>query len=541
VTQTLQDIIGHEPFHWRGDRDGLEQFNGTFTNLQGAATALTTTELQEFKDFLATITFPPNPFRTFNNSLSTNLALPGHFALGRGARQAGQQLPDGNAQTGLNRFRQQGTSGCTHCHTLPVGVGPDLIWNGLAWRQFPIGTNGQRHTAMIALERSSFLPFKIAQLRSLQDKIGMDLQNASSMSGFGFFHDGSVDSLVRFLQDGFGFRDDKESADMIAFLLSFTGSDLPAGLINDPDRPPGSPGKDVAAAVGRQTTITDTAPVRLIDDMILLANSATSRVDLVVRGEMDGLQRGWVLNRGPVRFQSDRNGETMTTSQLSLLANTNNPLTYTLVPRGAGFRIGVDRDEDGFFDRTEIEYGSDPLDPISRATNTPPIVSTIADTSVAAGSLLSLIVAATDNDKPAQTLSFTLDPPRPAGADIDHASGLLTWKPTQSQALSAYTIAVHVSDDGIPPRSTTTSFSVTVRQHPLAPAMGTVTVGTNGVTIQWVAIVGRSYKVQFKDSLADPAWTDLGNELSANSFEMSFQDATAHLRDERYYRVLLIE
>src|SRR5206468_5186367 len=33
VTQTLQDIIGHEPFHWRGDRPHLESFNVTFTNL----------------------------------------------------------------------------------------------------------------------------------------------------------------------------------------------------------------------------------------------------------------------------------------------------------------------------------------------------------------------------------------------------------------------------------------------------------------------------------------------------------------------------
>ncbi len=32
TTTTLQDIIGHEPFHWRGDRLGIEQFNITFTN-----------------------------------------------------------------------------------------------------------------------------------------------------------------------------------------------------------------------------------------------------------------------------------------------------------------------------------------------------------------------------------------------------------------------------------------------------------------------------------------------------------------------------
>ena len=41
VTQTLQDIINHEPLHWRGDRFGLEEFNGAFPGLLGRATGLT--------------------------------------------------------------------------------------------------------------------------------------------------------------------------------------------------------------------------------------------------------------------------------------------------------------------------------------------------------------------------------------------------------------------------------------------------------------------------------------------------------------------
>ena len=35
TTQTLQDIIGKEPHHWRGDRDGIEAFNGAFESLLG--------------------------------------------------------------------------------------------------------------------------------------------------------------------------------------------------------------------------------------------------------------------------------------------------------------------------------------------------------------------------------------------------------------------------------------------------------------------------------------------------------------------------
>jgi YVTN family beta-propeller protein len=84
VTQSLQDIIGREPFHWRGDRPGIESFNGTYTNLHGAEAALTPGEMGELREFLTTIRFPPNPYRNFDKSLVTNLPLPGHIALGDG-------------------------------------------------------------------------------------------------------------------------------------------------------------------------------------------------------------------------------------------------------------------------------------------------------------------------------------------------------------------------------------------------------------------------------------------------------------------------
>src|SRR5206468_4471898 len=104
VTQTLQDIIGHEPFHWRGDRPDIEAFNVTFTNLQGAARGLTQKEMRELRDFLSSIRLPPNPYRQLDNSLSTNIPLRGHVALGEGVLPAGAPLPNGNAAAGLAAF-----------------------------------------------------------------------------------------------------------------------------------------------------------------------------------------------------------------------------------------------------------------------------------------------------------------------------------------------------------------------------------------------------------------------------------------------------
>jgi YVTN family beta-propeller protein len=357
TTQTLQDIIGHEPFHWRGDRDGIEKFDVTFTNLQAGPVGITTNQMLEFKNFLATVRFAPNPFRQFDNSLSTNLPLPGQFALGRGTLPAGAQLPNGNAQNGQRTFQNTNDSAnaCIECHSSPTGLGSDMRFVGV-WIPVPVGSNSAHHVAMVSLPRASNLPFKVPQLRNMFDKFGMDLTQTNSRAGFGFSHDGSVDTLTRFVQDGFGFTDDQQTADLIAFLLSLTGSDLIINATNDSNRSPGLPGLDTAAAVGRQITINNSASVALINTMIAMATSATGRVDLVVKGWESGLPRGWFYDSTRSLFQSDRQAETETATALRALAAVGSEQTYTLVPRGTGRRIGIDRNADGFLDRDVLDF-----------------------------------------------------------------------------------------------------------------------------------------------------------------------------------------
>lgn len=366
VTLTLEDIISHEPFHWRGDRDGLEQFQVTFTNLQGAASSLTSNQMQELKAFLATVRFSPNPFRLFDNSLSTNLSMPGQAVLGRGSLPAGAPLPNGNAQAGQTTFRQTvAPTDCIVCHTLPTGLGTDMHFNGAVWQQIPPGTNSSHHTALIELERANDLPFKVPSLRNLYDKFGMDLSHTNSRAGFGFFHDGGVDTLVRFIQDAFSITNDQTTADLTAFLVSFTGSDLIPGSVSDQNRSPGVASLDTPAAVGFQLTISSSAPVALLSNMVALASSPASRVDLIAKGFKDGLARGWFFDRTSGNFQSDRLSEVLSPASLRALAAVGSEQTYTIVPAGAGRRMGVDEDGDGFLDRDELDFGSDPRNPLS--------------------------------------------------------------------------------------------------------------------------------------------------------------------------------
>jgi YVTN family beta-propeller protein len=353
VTITLQDIIGHEPFHWRADRRGLEEFNSTFPRLLAATNELTGGEMAEFKAFLASIHFPPNPFRNFDNSLSTNLPLPGHVAVGLHELPAGASLPNGNARQGLQKY---GQGACIGCHRLP---------SGLSFESSPPDTNGNHRLASLVLGRNLNLPFRGSQLRNLAEKVGMDTTSTNSRAGFGFTFNGRVDSLARFLEVGFPFSltNDQSTADMIALLLSMTGSDLPA----NPVYPDGVPSKDVPAAVGRQLTLSQPVRPPLLDAMLSLSAADRGRVDLVAKGVVQGVARGWSYDTWKGWFQSDRVAERLTLDELLALVEPGSELTFTVVPSGAGQRIGIDRDEDGFFDRDELDAGSDP----ARATSIP--------------------------------------------------------------------------------------------------------------------------------------------------------------------------
>jgi len=373
TTQTLQDIVGKEPFHWRGDRDGLEQFNGAFIGLQGDDANLDPAEMQDFEDFLATLYFPPNPYREFDNSLSTALPLPGQYSSGR-FTPAGTPLPDGDAQRGLALFRPPNfldlsALACVTCHTTPIGMGADRTIGALNFKLIPPGPNGEAHHALVSVDGSKQATIKIPQLRSLYKKLGFDLTQTANLSGFGLVHDGSVDSLARFVEEpAFDLKSVQDTADLVAFLLSFSGSDLPKGKKAIVQLEPiGTDSQDTHAAVGRQATVAAATPdpqtAALVASMIALADQDV--VGLAVKGIVAGEARGYYYDSSSASFQSDRQAETIAPAALLAGAASGAELTYTVVPEVSEVRIGVDRDADGWFDRDELDAGSDPADPAS--------------------------------------------------------------------------------------------------------------------------------------------------------------------------------
>jgi len=327
VTQTLQGIIGNEPFHWRGEKNDLTEFNAAFTHLQGADAELSATQMASLADYVGSLVFPPNPNRNIDNTLRTAVNI-------YGGAQTGVNVV-GNAVSGQNLFNTgqffagpPGAPGltCTACH---VGA---------------IGSNNRVDIPAPGGEQQNR---KNSHLRELWRKIGADRGSQAALRGFGFEHNGEKSTFQDAITAGFNFANNptgqQQRRDIEAFCMSFNSG--------------------THAGVGQQTTANGTSnDAARINQFIAMATGG--QVGLVVKGRVGGLARGWMFQAGS--FRSDRATEpTITPAALLALAGTGSELTYTIVPAGSQNRLGIDRDLDGFSDRTELDAGSDPANPAS--------------------------------------------------------------------------------------------------------------------------------------------------------------------------------
>jgi YVTN family beta-propeller protein len=333
TTQSLRGMANHGPMHWRGDRTGgtgggnpLDENAGflkfivAFDGLLGRGGPITNAQMQAFATFILQVTYPPNPIRNLDNSLET-------------PQSNGESLYLGPVTDAIRT--------CNGCHTLdPV--------NGF------FGTDGE-----MSFENET-QDFKIPHLRNMYQKVGMfgmpaipllgsgpTSHQGDQVRGFGFLHDGSIDTLFRFHGSGVFSLDDTEQQELEAFMFAF-----PTNL---------------APIVGQGITLTSTSPAAVGTRInLLIARAAANECELTVKGTLAGQQRGWwrAVNG---TFVADRASDpSLTDAQLRNQASTpGQERTYLCVPPGSGVRVGIDRDEDGFRDRDEIDAGSDPADPTS--------------------------------------------------------------------------------------------------------------------------------------------------------------------------------
>lgn len=173
--------------------------------------------------------------------------------------------------------------------------------------------------------------------------------------------------------------------------------------------------------------------------------------------------------------------------------------------------------------------------------NSAPIISAIPAHDVVANNSLRFFIPSSDTDLPEQNLKYALTGGSPLGAVISADTGEFVWIPSETQ-IGTFTLTVTVTDDGIPPLSTSADFVVNVKPLPVVPPPKLdVRVETDGtLTLFWVAVDGVNYQLQAKDKLDDSNWTLLGDVVGNAGFAGA-SGIDPHEQNERYYRVVVFQ
>jgi len=295
LTQTLRGLTNTEPFHWRGDRANLAAFNGAIVTLMGRDAPLADSEMTAFSDFVMPLALAPNPAQNLDRTMPDAPST------------------DPSALRGETFFFNTPVDGalkCSDCHTA-TSFGP--------------GTN---RTMVTATQLHESQDLKVPQLRTQYRKTGFrDEPGWINKRGFGYTHDGGVDSLFAFLhapQFDFGAQPaaDENRRDVEAFLHAFdTGT---------------------APAVGYQITFDgpnddDVTEVAVMDT--LEGQAALDYCDLIAKGRINGQPRGWEYVGGGM-WKSDKASEAdLASADLRALGGLGSELTVTGVPKGSGHRM----------------------------------------------------------------------------------------------------------------------------------------------------------------------------------------------------------
>jgi DNA-binding beta-propeller fold protein YncE len=382
TTQSLRGMANHGPMHWRGDRTGgtdasrlnvlpsaqpntgtfdenaaFKKFNVAFPGLVGSTAQLADSDMQAFSDFILQVTYPPNPIRNLDNSLTP-------------AQQAGHDFFFNHDSNG-NEIPSDTFHNCNGCHVDDP--------NGNAQYGVPkpgfFGSDGRYSFE----SETQFV--KVPHLRNLYQKVGMfgddttfnpnDTSGIASslpppyndesfqgdqVRGFGFLHDGGIDSVFRFHSStvfltrpasstlpanpgGFPVITDQNSAianitlrrEVEAFCLAFDSN--------------------LAPIVGQQATLrSDSGSDVQARINLLEARAVAGECDLVVKGVNQGNQVAFLFDPSTSKFKPDTSQAPSLTDRAVRGLAKQGVITFTAVPPGSGVRIGLDRDFDGDLD-----------------------------------------------------------------------------------------------------------------------------------------------------------------------------------------------
>jgi len=168
--------------------------------------------------------------------------------------------------------------------------------------------------------------------------------------------------------------------------------------------------------------------------------------------------------------------------------------------------------------------------------NTAPFFAPQARRYVTPGSTINITNTASDAEAPPQVLTYALVSP-PAGVTINTNNGIISWTPALAMAGTTNNVTTIVTDNGSPNLSATNTISVVV--FPL-PVLGSVTLGTNGVTLAWSGYTNEQFQVRWATNIVPPiAWTLFPSIITSTTGAFTFTDTNAPFVMKFYQLILL--
>lgn len=196
---------------------------------------------------------------------------------------------------------------------------------------------------------------------------------------------------------------------------------------------------------------------------------------------------------------------------------------------GATFQMSVRVTDDG----TPQLYDTKSFTVTVNEANRAPVLTTISNMFVNAGETLTFTNFASDSDFPADSLSFSLGLDIFPEATLESNSGIFTWVAEHTETLVTNTISIVVTDNGVPALSSTNQFELVVIPAPQIGSMGASDDGS--ITLFWETFAGKTYQMQFKNSLEENSWTNFGNPVVADGTTLSIIDSSQ--LQSRFYRL----
>lgn len=280
VTQTLRNLAGGAPFHWRGDRPSLVDFNPTFDALLGG-TEISPGDFEALEAYLLSLRHHPNPHRTLDNALPPSLF-------------------GGNPAAGKIAFNLHDNH-CAVCHAGPRGTDNNIDDFRLTDSRDPI---------------------KTPSLQTTYQRFGFrGAPGATGTLGFGMNRDGTGFQLPEAHFYELSELNAQGRKDVAAFVLAFDSG--------------------TAAAVGQSRTVTaaNRASAPLLSDLATLeAEAQAGRIDLVADGIVASSRVRLVFNPATSQYEATAGASASRLSWTDALGPDEALTFVALAPGQAAFR-----------------------------------------------------------------------------------------------------------------------------------------------------------------------------------------------------------